>query len=244
MGFHLWTWVFFCVMVWGVYGFTFQGVMLGFKMNFKIFFFGQRLTYYKAMLRFILMSGIIEGLLSRFSSITRRAGLKTFAKVPLNDRGIAYVEMIFLIPVLVMFFGLTIGLWSSIHSGTLRSIAARHYAFEVLNNRTEYVYHRDTKDDNSSVSYYKKEGYRVFANVKYEESRTPGEYTPPRNWLNLFPKDERDIDGVPITKNKTKNGCEKVEPVIEFRIAYGICLDYTCGGSNRPAIEQSCRSEE
>ena len=241
MGFHLWTWGFFCVIVWGVYGFTFQGVILGFKMNFKIFFFGQRLTYYKAMLRFILMSGMIEGLLSRFYVITRRAGLKAFAKVPLNDRGIAYVEMIFLIPVLVMFFGLTIGLWSSIHSGTLRSIAARHYAFEVLNNRTEYVYHRDTLLNGKELKhYYQKEGYRVFANVKYQKDAP--DYDLARNRLNLF-QEEKSPAIEESNNQKTNRGCTKIQP-IEFRIAYGICLNYACGGSNRPAIEQSCRSEE
>ena len=60
-----------------------------------------------------------------------------------NARGIAMFEMIFLLLVFVVLFGLTLGFWGAIHTGTLQSISARHYSFEVLNHRTHYEYHRD-----------------------------------------------------------------------------------------------------
>ena len=89
-----------------------------------------------------------------------------------NQRGIAMVEMLPLLVIFVMIFGLTFGFWTSIHSGTLSSIGARHYAFEVLNNRTHFVYHRDTqKPDNKA--YYKKNGYRFFAVIHHQEGDDP-----------------------------------------------------------------------
>ncbi|MCY4513262.1 MAG: hypothetical protein OXB86_06205 [Bdellovibrionales bacterium] len=57
--------------------------------------------------------------------------------------GIAMVEILPLLVVFITFFGLTMGLWGAVHSGTLQSIAARHYAFEVINNRTHVEHHRD-----------------------------------------------------------------------------------------------------
>ena len=175
--------------------------------------------------------------------------LKKFKKISLNNKGIAYVELIFLIPVFVMFFGLTIGLWASIHSGTLRSIAARHYAFEVLNNRTEFIYHRDTAVEGvGTKQYYKRNGKRIFANVKHQPvTVTPPDPIPARSWLNLFKGQGSAQDARLVKGKQTQSGCEKIEPALQFKIAYGICLDYNCGGDtdsqNRGFQDSGCRSE-
>ena len=60
-----------------------------------------------------------------------------------DQRGVAVIEMIFLLLVFVVLFGLTLGFWGSIHTATLQSISARHYSFEIINNRTHFEYHRD-----------------------------------------------------------------------------------------------------
>ena len=59
------------------------------------------------------------------------------------QRGIAMVEILPLLVMFITFFGLFLGLWGAVHSGTLQSVSARHYAFEVINNRTHPEYHRD-----------------------------------------------------------------------------------------------------
>ena len=104
-----------------------------------------------------------------------------FKKSPLflkNNKGLAVVEMLFLLPLFVVLFGLTFGFWTAIHRGSLQSIAARHYAFEVLNYRSDINYHRDVclfgpnncDKLNVNEEYYGegegKGGYRFFAVVK------------------------------------------------------------------------------
>ena len=59
------------------------------------------------------------------------------------QRGIAMVEILPLLVMFITFFGLFLGLWGAVHSGTLQSVSARHYAFEVINNRAHPEYHRD-----------------------------------------------------------------------------------------------------
>jgi len=85
------------------------------------------------------------------------------ARLLQNQRGVAVVEMLSFLAVFVTLFGLAFGFWTAIHRGTLQSIAARHYAFEVINNRTHFIYHRDTVDagdDGNKKAYYKKNGSR------------------------------------------------------------------------------------
>lgn len=60
-----------------------------------------------------------------------------------DERGIAMFEMLFLLLVFIVLFGLTLGFWGAIHTGTLQSISARHYSFEVINHRPHFEYHRD-----------------------------------------------------------------------------------------------------
>ena len=60
-----------------------------------------------------------------------------------SQRGIAFFEVLPLLVIFVVLVGVLVGLWGAIHSGILQSISARHYAFEVLNNRTHFEWHRD-----------------------------------------------------------------------------------------------------
>ena len=138
-----------------------------------------------------------------------------------NQRGIAMVEMLPLLFIFVIVFGLTYGLWTSIHSGTLQSISARHYAFEVINNRTHFIYHRDIVSPGGQRSYYEKDGQRFFAVVELQTTATPhiiAETKP----LSLFDKDSLRITGDP------GSGSPQTNP-IRLRTGYGICIDFKCG---------------
>ena len=138
-----------------------------------------------------------------------------------EEKGVAITEMLFLLIVFVMFFGLTFGFWSTIHSGTLNSIGARHYAFEVLNNRTHFIYHRDRPDTKvDSESYYKKNGYRFFAVVQYQPGDEP-DLKSLEGKLNWFDGNKAWNAG----KNRTE---QKANPVW-IKSGYGICIDFNCG---------------
>lgn len=139
-----------------------------------------------------------------------------------NSRGIAMVEMLPLLFIFVILFGLSFGLWSSIHSGILQSIAARHYAFQVLNNRTHFIYHRDTDDNvDKDTQYYKAHGKRFFAVVELQQQSDP-EFKAEKKALNLFDKGVLNITGDPRARTNQTNP-------IKLKTGYGICIDFKCG---------------
>ena len=137
-----------------------------------------------------------------------------------NHRGIAVAEMLPLLAIFIMLFGLIFGFWQSIHSGILQSIAARHYAFEVINNRTHFVYHRDTVEASGPTHYYRKNGHRFFAVVELQ-SLSKLELVPKEKEINLFNKNQLSIPAV--------RDSNKVNP-IWIKTGYGICIDFECGG--------------
>lgn len=139
----------------------------------------------------------------------------------LNQRGVAVVEMLPLLAVFIILFGLTFGFWTAIHRGTLQSIAARNYAFEVINHRTNFVYHRDSSSRglDGIRSYYRKNGYRFFAVVDKQSGSIRLE--PKERGINLF---NADFGSIP----ESRTG-EKVNP-IWLKVGYGICLNFDCGG--------------
>ena len=121
--------------------------------------------------------------------------------------GIAVIEMLPLLVVFVSLIGITTGLWGAIHSGTLQSIAARHYAFEVINNRTHIDYVRDiptssgghtkmlgnTRHEDQSHFYDSYLGSRFFGIVSYQTSTTPDPFVASRG-ISFF-KDMTRKDG-------------------------------------------------
>lgn len=135
-----------------------------------------------------------------------------------NQSGVAVVEMLPLLVVFVILFGLTFGFWTSVHSGILRSIAARHYAFEVINNRSHIIYHRDTTGRTGNEQYYGKNGYRFFASV-IKQGGNPA-LKSGKQAINLF-----DSGG---TKIPTPSASNQANP-IWLKMGYGICLNFKCG---------------
>ena len=137
-----------------------------------------------------------------------------------NPKGVAVVEMLPLLAVFVILFGFTFGFWTSIHRGTLQSIAARHYAFEVINHRTHFVYHRDTEGPTGRQSYYKSNGYRFFAVVDKQPTSNL-QLKPEEKALSLF---NAELGSIPNQRDNVK-----VSP-IWLKVGYGICINLECGG--------------
>ena len=132
--------------------------------------------------------------------------------------------MVELLPFLVLtlvLVSLTFGLWSSIHAGTLGSIAARHNAFAVINNRANFDCHRDTMKCENSKVYYKPMGYRFFAIVnKAQPDPTKPEQIVRKRSINLF----KGFDDT--FKAKTRHPLPRY---IQLKQGYGICIDCNCG---------------
>lgn len=135
-----------------------------------------------------------------------------------SRKGLAYVEMLPLLVLFVVLFGLSFGLWTSIHRATLKSIAARHYSFEVLNNRTHYIYHRDTQSAVDYKNYYEKNGKRFFANVDYQTADNPSLYYE-EGELSLFNEGVTQINSAPDPGNSS------FANPIKIKTGYGICID-------------------
>ncbi len=75
-----------------------------------------------------------------------------------NEKGMAMLEMIPILVVIVLFVNFSLGFWSHSH-GNFHSIAARNYVFETFRNRSNLTYFRS--NDASALSYhYDKLGMR------------------------------------------------------------------------------------
>ena len=138
------------------------------------------------------------------------------------------VEMLPMLVIFIILFGLLLGFWSTVHRGTLQNMSARHYAFEVLNNRTHFIYHRDTPGASADKSqdYYEKPGFRYFAIVESQTGGSPV-LRPPRKEINLF-----DLNASSKADKKFSRWMRDTTQAnpVQLKQGYGICLDCKCGG--------------
>lgn len=176
---------------------------------------------------------------------------KASHKVFGDQKGIAIFEMLFLLLVFIVLFGLTLGFWGAIHTGTLQSISARHYSFEVLNNRSHFEYHRDwpvlqapsLPDEmigNGSYprtgtkgAYHGNLGMRFFYVTGVYDAETSKVST---RGLNFFKEIDRhtateippsgSIPGHDLASPGARGG--KANP-IWIKVGYGICMEWKCG---------------
>ena len=163
------------------------------------------------------MVSLIKGFFNR-----SRENIKPSLFFLKDQKGVAVTEMLPLLVVFVMLFGLIFGFWTTIHSGTLSSIGARHYAFEVINNRAHFIYHRS--EDTGSLDakdYYEKDGHRFFAVVKHQ-GLTPRLKVLQRS-INLFDSNPQ------WSSARLVNKSDQANP-IWIKAGYGICIDFECGG--------------
>lgn len=162
-----------------------------------------------------------------------------------DSSGVAMVELLPFVVLILVLVSLTFGLWSSIHAGTLGSIAARHYAFEVMNNRSNFNCHRDTVECIGTSQYYKKMGYRFFAVVKEDQPPPPAlELKLKRRPINLFEGFNRSfINKTQFINNNPPSG-GPLPPLypkhIRLKQGYGICVNCNCGNRPTPGIAAEC----
>jgi hypothetical protein len=154
-----------------------------------------------------------------------------------NQDGMAVLEMIPVMIVIVVVLKYTYGFFGVIQSATIQSIAVRNYAFETFRHRSRLSYLREVDTLEDRFKYRK--GMRLHG-VRDENSRasaTPDWDVTVRNIT--FPTKESDILGSSaflsriqeqknITVGRRYSEGDGVNPVW-LAIRYGMCIDHKCG---------------
>ena len=153
------------------------------------------------------------------------------------ERGLAVIETIPLLFILVLLLGFSIGFFNIIHTGILHSIAARNYAFETLRYKSDAVYFRILPG--TQIAHYRKKEVRFHAVQKAVQGNTSAEFVASTRPISIFPDQNRalttsdtaqqqDIDAVDAATPKRFKRKPERNPVW-LRIGYGLCINSSCG---------------
>ena len=160
-----------------------------------------------------------------------------------NQKGSAAIEMIPILIVIAVLINYSIGFFGVIHTGILNSMAARNYAFETFQHRSNLRYFREGDDSQTPVR-FNSVGSRFHGvssekkmtasadSTLYATSRkiTLGAFDAPNaegNDKNTH-KAENTERGVASVQDGKRNTDVKVAPVW-IKTGYGICLTSDCG---------------
>lgn len=151
-----------------------------------------------------------------------------------NQKGMAIIELIPIMIIILLLFNFSLGFFGVIHTGILNSMAARNYAFETFRHRSNLTYLRTGVKGNDIVS-YKDEGMRIHATVsenkkgndQFVATLRPIDFLSDKN-LSAGSAEIHNggIYGIVDGKRYTAGG--GVSPVW-VRPQYGICLNAKCG---------------
>ena len=150
-----------------------------------------------------------------------------------NQKGMAIMELIPIMIIIVILINYSLGFFGAIHSGILGSMAARNYAFETFRNRSNLVYLRDHMD--SVDVNYAKYDKRWHASTSDKKGNDSNEWIATERRIDFLEKNQetgnkdlhnKQIGSVIDRKRFTAN--EGVNP-IWVRPQYGICLNAKCG---------------
>jgi hypothetical protein len=164
-------------------------------------------------------------------------------KNPLNnEKGISMIEVIPIIAVFVLLLNFSIGFFGVIHSGILSSIAARNYAFETFQFRSNLNYFRDNSD--STYFTYYSIGYRYHANIS--ESHTEDYYMAAVRPIKFTDvkgvndpagnaEEHRKLASIQEGKLASDVGVSEGVSPVWIKTLYGMCMTATCGTQIRSA---------
>jgi hypothetical protein len=173
-----------------------------------------------------------------------------------TEKGMAMIEAIPVLFMLVVLFNFSLGFFGAIHSGILNSIGSYNYALETFRFRSNLMYFRPGADNiNYSTSKNRvhgvtKEGNELSASTPEEKSRWPATVRP---ITFNFVKNDAKKGLSSLTNVCDDNGCRtfdaststniwnaksEYEPVdgtviqtprIWVKTVYGICITADCG---------------
>lgn len=157
-----------------------------------------------------------------------------------NEKGMAIMEMIPILIIIVLLLNFSLGFFGVVHTGILNSIAARNYAFETFRHRSNLTYFMIDSEANAKI-FYKNDQQRMHTTMSDKTVGSGSQDTVATGRLLdffAFGKRQADVTGsqqdhdtgvleVQAGKRYQGNG---VNPVM-VKSAYGICLSATCGGT-------------
>lgn len=164
-------------------------------------------------------------------------------RFPLNQKGMATIEVIPVLMIFILLFNFTLGFFGVIHTGILNSIAARNYAFETFRNRATLNYLRDIDLDSGTDQIVYKVGGNRFHGI-VSETRKASEDWP----VTIRPIRFTDVrSGVEELKGKNNSAHQATRKIasnskvseisavdegvnpVWIRSLYGICINVKCG---------------
>lgn len=153
-----------------------------------------------------------------------------------NQKGMAVMEIIPVVVIVMLFLNYSLGFFGAIHTGILNSISARNYAFETFSHRANLVYFRDDQGF-TSVS-YEKLNFRSHATISDKVGADTAKYVATERRIDFM--NNKDDEGTADTHNKEvytiqagkpNNAGTGVNPIWVMP-QYGICLNSTCTQTN------------
>lgn len=151
-----------------------------------------------------------------------------------NEKGMAIMELIPIMIIVVLLFNFSLGFFGAIHTGILNQMAARNYAYETFRNRANLVYFRDGAEKGEHT-YYGEVGLRFHAttteNTKgikdvFLATARPIDFMADMDKVGSNQIHTKQIYSVKDGKRFTDNS--GVNP-LWVRPQYGICIDTKCG---------------
>lgn len=147
-----------------------------------------------------------------------------------KQSGMSILESLPLIMILASLIGFLLGLWGMTHKNILHSIAARNYAFETFNHRSNLTYFNDVRSETHS---YELSGLRWHSIGDGDGSTLKALTTPMR-----FPAEENVNESSQLHRQRIWDdslmplGGEATEGTKRpwVLVGYGICLNAVCGG--------------
>lgn len=174
-----------------------------------------------------------------------------------SEKGMAIIESIPVLFMLVLVFNFSLGFFGAIHSGILNSIGSYNYAIETFRFRSDLMYFRP-----GSTGHYKAASNRVHGTVKEgteasteeDKERWPASVRPitfnyatssPERSLasavaTAGPESQRNYGGRTTATNiwaanseyTPEEGQSIQTPRIWIKTVYGICINADCGGDD------------
>ncbi len=163
-----------------------------------------------------------------------------------DKQGIATLELVGFLILIVSMTGFLLGFWGALHSGVLNSTAARAYAFETFRNRVHLQYHRSTGPEGAAPTHLYNKQLRIHRVIHKEnceednfcvrsqgiflslglggevgDTRATGDY---RN-ETMYAESELNSQGLSVRSRYRRQG---VDPIWS-KVSYGICVRPQCG---------------
>lgn len=148
-----------------------------------------------------------------------------------NERGLAIIETLAMMVIILVLFSYTLGLWGITHTAILHNIAAKNYANEIFRHRASLWYFRINA--HSPIRYHTTS---VRLHGVQTDANSPGDilYATERR-IALFQENDstgRSSDTHFQIRNTVRPGQRNEDVAVDpvwVKVKYGLCLTAACG---------------